>query len=113
MSEPKKGISVEGIVSSRTKEPYVTLFKDDNQIAQLTMSQARNIAHDILTMCARTEADAMLIKFFGKHEFPDAAAVQLMHDFRVYRFELDQEPVEKLASVPLGDQFDFTKKKVH
>ena len=112
MSESKKqGLSVEGIVARRNKQPYIVLFHDDKQIAQLTMGQARNFAKDILIMCSRTEADAMIHKFFEKHELPEDAATQLMMDFRIFRLELDKELVETFETVPSGDQFDFTKKK--
>lgn len=114
--KPKKkrqpeSIGVEGIVAARNKTPYLLLFKGDQQLAQLTMSDARNIAHDILTTCARTEADAIIHKFFDKQEFPSGAATQLMADFRIFRYELDLEKPDVSQTVPASDFFDFTKKK--
>ena len=98
-----EGIVVEGIVARRDGQPYVKLFKDGVPFAQLTMAQARNIAHDILTMCARTEADAMIVKFFSARNLPEAAVGGLMLDFRVFRHALDTEPVERTIHTPSGD----------
>jgi hypothetical protein len=102
--KPKKeGISVEGIVARRDKMPYIQLFKDRQIIGQMSVAQARNIAHDILTMCARTEADAMIHKFFAAQGFPEDAGAALMLEFRNFRVELDQEPVETWIDTPSGD----------
>jgi hypothetical protein len=90
-----KGITVDGIVAKRDKQPYVRLFADGKQIGQLSMAQARNIAMDILQMCARTEADAMIHKFFEKEGFPAQAGAALMLQFRDFRLSLDSEDVEK------------------
>lgn len=110
--KPAQKLSVEGIVAHRDKQPYVVLLKDGEKIAQMSMAAARNVAHDILTMCARTEADAMIFKFFGEHELPEQAAAALMQEFRTFRFELDSEHVETWQAEPTsGPQFDFTKKK--
>lgn len=78
----------------------VRLFRDGEQIGQLSMAEARNIAHDLLTMCARTEADAMILKFFDRNEFPSGAAAAIMVDFRDFRFRLDMEPVGRSVSDP-------------
>lgn len=78
---------VNGIVSQRDKQPYLQLSNEKGMIAQLTMRQARQIAMDMLVMCSRTEADAMLVKFFNKK-------VALMQEFRDYRAELDDEKIE-------------------
>lgn len=74
--------------------PYIQFSNEKGMVAQLTMSQARQVAEDILVMASRTEADAMLIKFFGKLEFPDAAAAALMQEFRDFRAQLDDEQVQ-------------------
>ena len=87
-------IIVDGIVAIRDKQPYVRLFKDKEQICQLSVSEARQIAEDILNMCARTEADAMLIKFFKTNEFPDGAAEALLVNFREFRAKIDDEQVK-------------------
>jgi hypothetical protein len=94
------GILVDGIVAMRDKQPYLRLFKDREQIAQFSMAEARNIAHDILTMCARAEADAMILKFFAARELPEGAAAALLVDFREYRATLDREPVGKFQVDP-------------
>lgn len=99
----KEGISVEGIVAVRDKQPYIKLFKDGNPIAQMSMAQARNFAHDILTMCARTEADAMIHQFFDKVNFPPQAGAEIMLEFRNFRHALDSEEVERTVHTPSGD----------
>jgi hypothetical protein len=85
---------VNGIVSHRDQQPYVQLSNEKGMIAQLSMGQARKIAMDMLVMCSRTEADAMLVKFFDKNEFPEEAAAALLIAFRDFRAGLDQEKVE-------------------
>lgn len=107
----KQGVSVEGIVARRNKEPYVLLFHGDKQIAQLSVGEARNFARDIECMCSRTEADAMIHKFFDRQEYPQGAAEALMMEFRNFRFELDQQPIGRFTDVPSTDAVDFTKKK--
>lgn len=82
---------VSGIVAMRDKMPYVVLSKDVDRVAQLSIAEARNLAMDLLQMAARTEADAMVLKFFNQHQFPDAAAAALMVEFRDFRAELDKE----------------------
>jgi hypothetical protein len=72
-------------------------------ICQLSMAEARNVANDILSLCARTECDAMIFKFFNKMEFPEAAAGALMQDFRDFRAELDTEFVQKSMDNPPDD----------
>jgi hypothetical protein len=100
MTPPKKGFEVDGIVAARDKQPYVRLFVDGKPIAQLSIAQARNIAADIMQTAARTEADAMILKFFEKAEFPAGAAAALMLDFREFRLALDTEWVERSATDP-------------
>lgn len=85
---------VNGIVAQRNGEPYIQLSNDKGMIAQMSMGEARKIAMDILVMASRTEMDAMIVKFFTKHEFPEGAAGLLLTDFRDYRAALDQEKVE-------------------
>lgn len=86
---------INGIVSASNGIPYIQLANADRQIAQLTMSQARQIANDILLACSRAEADAILIKFFHENDLPDGALGQLMQDFRDFRYELDQDKAER------------------
>ena len=103
--EPKsKTLSVEGIVAARDKKPYVTLYLDEDRIAQLDVAAARTVAMDILTMCSRVEADAIVIRFFEKNEFPQSALGAVMLDFREFRAELDAEPVEHSTHENLADQ---------
>lgn len=82
---------VNGIVAARDMMPYIVLSKDEHQIAQLSIAQALNLAQDIYKMAARTEADAMIHKFFSTNEFPVGANNALMLGFREFRAKLDEE----------------------
>jgi len=86
---------VSGIVSARDNKPYLQLSSEKGMIAQLSLPQARQIAMDMLVMASRTEADAMLVGFFRKQDYPEGAAIALMAAFREYRAELDAEIVER------------------
>lgn len=88
-------ILVTGIVAVRDKQPYVQLSNENGIVAQLTMKQAQAVAMDLIVMATRTEADAMLLRFFDKHEFPEEAGSRLMQMFRDYRSELDAEKLER------------------
>ena len=96
-------ISVEGIVSRRDGEPYINIFLH-GMTAQMSMSEARNFARDIEKLCARTEADAMIHRFFAEMEYPEGAGVAVMLAFREFRSRLDAEEVGKRESPPSGDQ---------
>jgi hypothetical protein len=86
---------VNGIVAVRDGKPYIQLSNEKGMIAQLSMSETRQIAMDMLVMASRTEADAMIHQFFRKEEFPQTAADAVMIDFRDFRAELDAEKVER------------------
>lgn len=86
---------VNGIVSNRDKKPYIQLSNENGIFSQLSMSEARQVANDIMLMASRTEADAMLLKFFGGLDLGENAAAQLMLQFRDYRAELDAEKAER------------------
>jgi hypothetical protein len=96
-------ITVDGIVAMRDQRPYVRLFRDGQQMAQFSMAEARNIAHDILTQCARAEADAMIHRFFSHSGYPEGAGLAIMLEFRKFRRELDGEPVERSLHEPDDD----------
>jgi hypothetical protein len=96
----KNMIEVDGIVAMRDKEPYLRLFADGQQVAQVTMAAARKIAADIVQMCARTEADAMIHKFFSAQGYPPGANVAVMMAFRDFRLKLDSEEVKGSHSDP-------------
>lgn len=81
---------VGGIVAARNHEPYIVISKDENTIAQLSMAEARQFANDILLQASRSEADAMIHKFFSKAEFPQGAHDAIMLEFRDFRAELDK-----------------------
>lgn len=91
---------VQGIVAARNNQPYVQMANADRMIAQLTVAQARNVAHDILSAAHNAEADAMIIKFFGRLELPPAALGAFMQEFRDFRFELEQEKVDTSRTDP-------------
>lgn len=86
---------VNGIVAAGDDQPYIQLSNENGMIAQLSMSQARQIANDILTMASRTESDAMILKFFKKFDLPAQAAGALLIDFRDFRHELDMDKAER------------------
>ena len=88
---PVGALWVNGIVAIRDGQPYVVLSKGTDRIAQLSMAEARNLAFDLLLMSSRTEADAMIHKFFSKMSFPSGASSALMIEFRDFRAELDKE----------------------
>ena len=95
MDEPKAiRIWVNGIVAARNNLPYVQLASDERMIAQLTTAEARSIAHDLLSAAHNAEADAMIIKFFGKLDLPNGALAAFMQEFRHFRYELEQEHVD-------------------
>lgn len=97
-------VYVDGIVAARDFQPYLRLFANGKKVAQLSMAQARNVAMNILQMGARTEADAMIHKFFAKQEFPSGAGAALMMEFREFRLALDKEEIETSQSEPRGEQ---------
>lgn len=82
---------VNGVVAARDHMPYIVLSKGTDRVAQMTMAQARNLANDLLVMASRTEADAMILKFFAKQGFPTGAGAAMMVAFRDFRAELDSE----------------------
>jgi hypothetical protein len=92
-------IFVDGIVSMRDKEPYVRITLNGER-AQLEIASAHKIAVDLIKVAARTEADAMLIQFFGQNEFPAGVSIALMQEFRRYRQEQDEKPVEQSVVDP-------------
>jgi len=86
---------VNGIVAVRDSKPYIQLSNEKGMIAQLSMSETRQIAMDMLVMAARTEADAMIVKFFADKGLPGEAASLLLVEFRDFRAALDAEKAER------------------
>lgn len=86
---------VSGIVAARDGKPYIQLSNEKGMIAQLTMSQTRQIAMDMLVMASRTEADAMIHDFFAKRGLSKESSGQLMIEFRDFRAALDAEKAER------------------
>jgi hypothetical protein len=92
-------VFVDGIVAARNNEPYVRLMVNGEK-AQLTIAEAHKIAVDLIKMSARTEADAMLFRFFNDQKFPREAAGALMQEFRYFRQQQDDKPVEQTITDP-------------
>jgi hypothetical protein len=92
-------VFVDGIVARRDQQPYVKLTVN-GQSAQLSIAEAHNIAKDLLTMAARTEADAMILKFFSENKFPEGAGAAIMLDFRNFRREQDKRKIETMTVDP-------------
>lgn len=83
---------VNGIVAARNGMPYVQLSNEKGMIAQLSVSECRQIAMDMLNMAARTECDAMVLKFFKENiGAPDQASAEIMALFRDFRHQLDED----------------------
>jgi hypothetical protein len=98
-----KGITfwVNGIVAVRDMQPYIQLSNEKGMIGQLTMSEARKVAYDILVMASRTEMDAMVAAFFTKElEASKEAVGAAMQLFRDYRLKLDDDKAEGGYSDP-------------
>lgn len=96
------GFSVESAVTKPDREPLVVLTIGGHQ-AILSVAQARKIAADIVQQAARSEADAMIYRFFDASQFPHGAAEDLMFSFRVFRHQLDAEVVEGQILTPSFD----------
>ena len=92
-------IFVDGIVAARDKEPYVRVIVNGEK-AQLNMAETKKIAMDMLATAARTEADAMLLRFFSDNKFPPGAAAALMLDFRYFRQTQDEKLVTETVVDP-------------
>jgi hypothetical protein len=86
---------VNGVVAVRDGKPYIQLSNEKGMIAQLSMSETRQIAMDMLVMAARTEADAMIVKFFADNVEPGDAASLLLIKFRDFRADLDADKAER------------------
>jgi hypothetical protein len=85
-------VFVDGIVAARDHQPYLRLSVN-GEVAQLSIAEAHKIARDLLAMAARTEADAMILRFFSAKEFPSGAAAAIMVDFRQFRQQQDEKLV--------------------
>lgn len=92
-------IFVDGIVAARDHEPYVRITVNGER-AQLSIAEAKKIANDLYATAARTEADAMVLRFFSKSHFPDGAGAAIMQDFRYFRQTQDEKPVEGIITDP-------------
>ncbi len=91
MSTSGEQLWVNGVVAVRNHMPYIQLSNENGMIAQLTIAQAHQVARDLLVMAARTEMDAMVLKFFNAQEFPEGAGAALMMQLREFRAEQDAD----------------------
>lgn len=92
-------VYVDGIVAARNKEPFVRIIVNGEQ-AQLTIAEAHKIATDMLKVAARTEADAMVLRFFSDNQFPPGAGPAIMQEFRYFRQRQDDKEVESMTVDP-------------
>lgn len=92
-------VFVDGIVAARDKEPYVRLIVNGEK-AQLSIAEAHKVAVDLLKMAARTEADAMILRFFSDQQYPEGAAAAVMQEFRYFRQRQDDKAVEQVIVDP-------------
>jgi hypothetical protein len=88
-------VFVEGFVAQRNHQPYVRLTVN-GESAQLSIAEAHKIASDLLILAARTEADAMILRYFSAMGLPSAAAAAIMQEFRTFRQRQDEKPVETM-----------------
>jgi hypothetical protein len=86
---------VNGIVAVRDGQPYIQIIMGEGVMSQWNVTEARSFAWDIIRMCSRTEADAMILKFFNNLDIPKEAAAGFMQEFRDYRHELDRLEVDR------------------
>jgi hypothetical protein len=91
---------VTGIVAGRDFKPYVQIASEKGEMAQMSLSEARQFANDIVIAASRVEADAMILEFFKKAEFPEGAGAALMVDFRDFRYALDMDKAERPGGEP-------------
>lgn len=96
------GITVESAVTKPDKTPLVVITIQGKR-AMLSVAQARKVAADIVQQAARSEADAMIHKFFASNDFPSGAADAVMDMFRLFRHALDSELVEEQVMTPSFD----------
>lgn len=92
-------VFVDGIVAARDKEPYVRLMVNGEKV-QLNIAEAHKVARDLIVMAGRTEADAMVLRFFSNNQFPEGAAAAIMMDFRYFRQSQDDKGVEGTTTDP-------------
>ncbi len=78
--------SVRNLVSNRTKEGLVELVLDGKPLAQLTVSEAREISQNINECAAVAECEAHLLAFLmDRIKLTTEQAAQILADFRQRR----------------------------
>lgn len=81
-------ITVNSMVSSRTQEPFVTVYMAVTDAAQLTPEQARRVASHLIEAAEAAEQDAFIIAFGRVKlnlDLPKAAL--LLQEYRAWREE--------------------------
>jgi hypothetical protein len=86
---------ITGIVSHRDKMPSVELSNEKGMIAQLSMSETRQIAMVMLQMAARCEMDAIVLQFFEKLDLPPQDCGALLQFFRDFRAKMDADQAQR------------------
>lgn len=76
-----KMVSVRSMVANRTLEPAVTLRLGE-EFANLPVSQAREIAHNLLECAESAEQDAFLVGWLQRHGFDRQSAGNVLHALR-------------------------------
>ncbi len=99
--EQPQDVWINGMVASQSLEPRIELMTSTGIRMTWSVAEARKIAYDLEVMCSRTEADAMIVRFFMNHELPMQAAAQLMKEFRDFRAQLDGEEVTGKVGPPM------------
>jgi len=85
-------ITVNSMVSSRTEEPFVTVYLAGPDAAQLTPAQAREVAGHLIEAAEAAEQDAFIIAFGRQKLGLDlAGAAALLSEYRAWREELLSE----------------------
>jgi hypothetical protein len=92
-------VFVDGLVAARDLEPYVRLVVNGEK-AQLTIAEAHKVVLDLMKIAARTEADAMVLRFFSERQFPEGAGAAIMQEFRYFRQRQDDKPIEQMTVDP-------------
>lgn len=81
-------ISIASIVSSKDRKPYVQIQWSELK-AQLSPTEARQHAYNILECANAAEMDAILVRFLSdKVGLDDVNVATILSEFRSYREEL-------------------------
>lgn len=86
MSEQVQRLWVRSILASRTRQGQVCIELNDQQIAQLTLDEARDFARNLAAAIEAAQSDEFLFSFLtNRLEVPLEAAGAAMTEFRQMR----------------------------